>query len=374
MTLKVYAQDMTPLGLAEDFTTVTWTRRAREPSECEIVLPVSSLAVDLLEVGNIVMKLEDTTGEAMQIESRTIEMDDEGRETLTVKARGLMAWLSRRVNLAAYDETTDMTPQDIAYMLIRQNATQPSANKRKLPLILNTRASFGQDEVTFSASEYQDICDLVTDQLTEGEMNLFVTTDPVAGTHTLDIRQAVDKTATSAEPVLISIDFGTLATPKITETREPYKNIAYVEGGDDDIAAVESGEDTTVAGIDRFEMGVTASDIKKTWTDSGGTEHTRTAAKVRTLLGKRGRRELARACSEMTSFEGEVVQSDGLQYGRDYDVGDRVTCLYRGIQMDATITEISEDYGEGGVRTIHAVLSDGTYSLKRAIQLAAKRI
>ena len=205
-------------------------------------------------------------------------------------------------------------------------------------------------------------------------MNLFVTTDPAAGTHTLDIRQAVDKTATSAEPVLISIDFGTLATPKITETREPYKNIAYVEGGDDDIAAVESGEDTTVAGIDRFEMGVTASDIKKTWTDSGGTEHTRTAAKVRTLLGKRGRRELARACSEMTSFEGEVVQSDGLQYGRDYDVGDRVTCLYRGIQMDATITEISEDYGEGGVRTIHAVLSDGTYSLKRAIQLAAKRI
>ena len=374
MTLKVYDQDLTPLGLAEDFTSLTWTRRAREPSECEIKLPVSSLAVDLLAIGNLVMKLEDETGEAMQIESREIEMDDEGRETLTVKARGLMSWLSRRVNLTAYDETSDMTPQAIAYMLIKANATAPSAAKRKLPLILNERSGFGQDEVTFSASEYQDIGDLVADQLEEGEMNLFVTTDPVAGTHTLDIRQADDKTAASAQPVLISIDFGTLATPKITETREPYKNIAYTQGGDDDIAAVEAGADTSVSGIDRFEMGVSATDIKKSYTDANGNEKTRSAAKVRTLLAKRGRRELARACAEMTSFEGEVVQSDGLRYGRDYDVGDRVTCMYGSIQMDATITEISEDYGTGGVRTIYAVLSDGTYSIRRAVQLAAKRI
>lgn len=374
MVLKVYDKNMTPLGLAEDFTSVRWARRAREPSECEIVLPVSSLAVDLLEIGNIIMKLEDATGEAMQIESRVIQMDEDGRETMTVKAYGLMRWLSRRVNLTAYDESTDMTPQQIAYMLIKANATNPRAAKRKLPLLLNERASFGQDTVTFSASEYQDICELVTDQLDEGEMNLFVTTDPVAGTHTLDIRMAEDKTAESAAPVLISIDFGTLATPQITDSQEPYKNVAYVQGGDDDVAAVESGADITVSGQDRFEMGVSASDITKTWTDSDGNEHTRSVSKVQTLLNKRGRRELARACSEMRSFEGEVVQSEGLQYGRDYDVGDRVTCLYGQLRMDATITEISEDYGEGGVCRVHAVLSDGTYSLRRAVQLAAKRI
>lgn len=374
MVLRVFDKNMVPLGLAEDFTSVRWARRAREPSEAEIVLPATSLAVSLLEIGNIIMKLADETGEAMQIESRVIEMDEDGRESLTVKAFGLMKWLSRRVNLSAYDESSDMTPQEIAYMLIKDNATAPKAARRRLPLILNTRPSFGQDEVTFSASEYQDICDLVTDQLEEGEMNLFITTDPAAGTHTLDIRQAADKTATSAQPVLISIDFGTLATPQITETQEPYKNIAYVKGGDDDIAAVESGADTSVSGIDRFEMGVNASDITQKYTNADGVEKTRTAAKCRTLLEKRGRRELARACSEMHEFEGEVVQTDGLQYGRDYDVGDRVTCLYGDMQMDATITEISEDYGEGGVRHVTAVLSDGTYSLRRAVQLAAKRI
>lgn len=374
MVLKVYDKHMTPLGLAEDFASVRWARRAREPSECEIVLPVTSLAVSLMEIGNILMKLDDATGEAMQIESRVIAMDDEGRETMTVKAFGLMRWLSRRVNLAAYDESSDMTPQEIAYMLIRENATAPSAAKRALPLTLVTRPDFGQEAVTFSASEYQDIGDLVADQLEEGEMNLFVTTDPAAGTHTMDIRQAEDKTATSAHPVLISIDFGTLATPQITDSQEPYKNVAYVQGGDDDIAAVESGADTAISGQDRFEMGVSASDITKTYTNAAGVEKTRTAAKVRQLLEKRGRRELARACSEMHEFEGEIVQSDGLRYGRDYDVGDRVTCLYGTLQMDATITEISEDYDEGGVRRVHAVLSDGSYSIRRAVQLAAKRL
>lgn len=382
MTLKVYDQNMEPLGLAEDFTSVRWTRRAREPSECEIVLPASSLAVSLLEIGNIVMKLDDVVGEAMQIESRTVEMDDEGREMLTVRGYGLMKWLSRRVNLILYDEDGLFRPQAIAYMLIEDNATGAEADLvgRGLPMTLNRRGTFTtQDQVTFSSSLYQDIMELLMDQLEEGQMNFFVITDPTPPAdptgwkpHTIDIRLAVDKTQDSAEPVIISTDFGNLATPKFTETREPYKNVMYVKGGDEDVPAVECGDYST--GLDRFEAGVLASDLTKTYTDNGGTEHTRTTSQLNSLLTARGNRELQRACDEMTSFEGEIIQTEGLKYGRDYDVGDRVTCLYGDIRMDATITEISEDYGEGGTCTIHAVLADGRYSLKRAIQLAAHRI
>ena len=374
MVLKVYDQNMVPVGLAEDFTSVSWTRRTRSPSECRIEAPLSSGAAALFEIGNIIMRLEDTTGEAMQIESRVISMDDDGRETLTVTAYGLMRWLSRRVNLAAYDESGDLTPQEICYMLIRENATAPSAAKRALPFILNARPDFGQEEVTFSASEYQDIGELVADQLDAGQMNLFVVTDPAAGTHTLDIRQAEDKTAESESPVLISIDFGTLSTPQITESREPYRNVAYMKGGDDDIEAVESGEDTAVSGIARFEIGISASDIKKSYKNAKGQEKTRTEAQVRKLLARRGLTELARACQGMVQFDGEVIQSDGLRYGRDYDAGARVTCLYGAYRVDATITEITEEYTDGGARRVTAVLSDGACSLRSAVRLAAKRI
>lgn len=374
MVLKVYDQDMTPTGLAEDFTSVSWTRRTRSPGECRIEMPLSSGAAQLLTIGSIIMRLEDATGEAMQVESRVVTMDESGRETLTVTAYSLMRWLSRRVNLAAYDESGDLTPQEICYMLIRENATAPTESKRALPLALNTRADFGQDAVAFSASEYQDIGELVADQLDAGQMNLFVTTDPAAGTHTLDIRQAIDKTAESEHPVLISIDFGTLATPQITESREPYRNVAYMKGGDDDIAAVETGADTSVSGIDRFEVGISASDITKSYKNAKGVEKTRTEAQVRKLLARRGLTELARACQEMVQFDGEVVQSDGLRYGRDYDAGDRVTCLYGAYRVDATITEITEEYTDGGALRVTAVLSDGACSLRSAVRLAAKRI
>ena len=77
---------------------------------------------------------------------------------------------------------------------------------------------------------------------------------------------------------------------------------------------------------------------------------------------------------EQVVFDGEIVQTDGLQYGRDYDVGDRVTCLYGTIRMDATITEITEEYSDGGKMRVTAVLSDGTFSMRKTLQLAAKRI
>lgn len=373
MVLKVYNKNMTPLGLAEDFTSVTWTRRAREPSECEIVAPLTSGAASLFEIGNILMKLEDETGEAMQIESRTVAMDEEGRETMTVRGRGLMAWLARRVNLKVHGADEQATPQVIVYAIIGDNCTQTRTDYRNLPVVLHQRESFGQDLVAFEAGEYADVLQLVEDQLEAGEMNFFVTTDPASGVHTIDIRKAVDKTQDSDNPVLIAVDFGTLAQPQVTESREQYKNVCYCKGGDDDIAAVETG-DTEASGQDRFELGVSASDITKTFKDFSGEEQTRTEAQVQTLLRQRGAVELRRACSDVRTFDGEIVQTDGLQYGRDYDVGDRVTCLYGTIRMDATITEITEEYSDGGKMRVTAVLADGTFSMRKTLQLAAKRI
>ncbi len=371
MVLKVYDKNMTPLGLAEDSTSVTWTRRAREPSECDIAAPLTSGAAQLFEIGNILMKLEDETGEAMQIESRTVAMDEEGRETMTVRGRGLMAWLARRICLKSYNVEDDYTPQLIVYTLIEDNCLASGA--RALPIRLRYSESFFQDTVKFEAAEYADVLQLVEDQLDAGNMNLFVTTDPAAGTHTFELREAVDKTQTSASPVIIAVDFGTLAQPQITESREQYKNVCYIRGGDDDISAVETG-DTAASGQDRFELGVSASDIVKTFKDAFGEEQTRTEAQVQTLLRQRGAVELRRACSDVRTFDGEIVQTDGLQYGRDYDVGDRVTCLYGTIRMDATITEITEEYSDGGKMRVTAVLSDGTFSMRKTLQLAAKRI
>lgn len=367
----VYDSAMTPLGIAEEFVSASWTRCVRAPSNATLTVPLGSVSADLLQIGNIVMRMGDR--EALQIEYRKTEKGDDGRTVIEIQAFGLLKWLSRRVNLTVYEDGITISPQEIVYRLIRDNATEPDDSDRALPILLNERADFGLETVEFSASEYSDIESLVEEQLEAAAMNLFITTDPAAKTHTFDLRLPADKTAESATPCIFSEEFGTLGGHSYTESEEPHKNVAYVKGGDDDIAAVTVG---TGSGLSRLEVGISASDIKKEYTDAQGQQRTQSAAKVQELLAQRGRTELASKYIPEQTLDGEILQSDGLRYLVDYDVGDRVTIMDArwGVRVDATITEIAEDMDDSGCVTIRATFGEGTPSLKRAISAAIARL
>ena len=371
MTLMVYDVDMVPIGLAEEFVSASWTRCVRSPSHATLVVPFGSQAAELLQIGNILMRMGDR--EALQIEYRHIEKAEDGTTTIEVQAFGLLKWLSRRVNLTAYDNAVTITPQEIVYELIRKNATEPDDDDRLLPIILNEREDFGQETIEYTASEYSDIESLVEEQLEAAAMNLFITTDPTEGTHTFDIREAVDKTAESDEPCIFSETFGTLGERTYVESHEEYKNFAYVKGGDDDIEAVAVGDSS---GLDRREVGISASDIKKQYTDAKGQQKTQSASKVRELLAQRGETELATKYIAEQTMDGEIIQSEGLKYLEDYDVGDRVTIMDEewGVRVDATITEISEEMDENGFVKIRATFGEGTPSISRSIKAAISRL
>lgn len=371
LVLMVYDSAMTPVGIAEEFISATWTRCVRAPSNATLRVPFGSQAAELLQIGNLLMRMGDR--EALQIETRRIEKADDGTTVIEVEAFGLLKWLSRRVNLTAYDDGITISPQEIVYRLIRDNATSPANADRKLPILLYERPDFGLETVEFSASEYSDIESLVEEQLESAAMNLFVTTDPDAGTHTFDLRMAADKTAESATPCVFSEEFGTLGQHSFNESEEPHKNVAYVKGGDDDIAAVTVGSGS---GLSRLEVGISASDIKKEYTDAQGRQRTQSAEKVRELLAQRGETELATKYIAERAFDGEILQSDGLRYLEDYDVGDRVTIMddLWGVRVDATITEISEDIDENGFTMIRATFGEGTPSLRKAIRAAVNRL
>lgn len=367
----VYDSGMNPVGIAEEFVSASWTRCVRAPSSATLRVPFGSQAAEILQVGNLLMRMGDR--EALQIETRRIEKADDGTTVIEIEAFGLLRWLSRRVNLTVYDDGVTISPQEIVYRLIRDNATEPENPDRALPIILNERPDFGLETVEFSASEYTDIESLVEDQLESAAMNLFIATDPAAKTHTFDFRLAADKTAESATPCIFSEGFGTLGRHVYTESEEPHKNVAYVKGGDDDVAAVTVGSGS---GLSRLEVGISATDIKKEYTDAQGRQRTQSAAKVQELLAQRGLTELATKYLAEQSFDGEILQSDGLRYLVDYDVGDRVTIMddLWGVRVDATITEISEDMDENGHTTIRATFGEGTPSLKKAIRAAVNRL
>ncbi len=380
MILTVYDMDITPLGLIERYTSCIWTRRFRTFGECLLSVPYSEEALSLLRVEYLLMQQNGT--EAMYISTVTLTKDKTGADTINVTAYSLFRLLDRRVVNKSYDRD-DMTNQQIIRKLFKTNITAASDSKRRLPYVyLHERADYSSMEKTeFSVDAYMSLRDTIESQLDDANMGCIITTSVTNKSHTFDFKLPNDKTAGSSNPVIFSVDYGTLGEQEFIHSHEQYFNTAYVTGGDidsDDKAyqkvALQIVNDD-LSGYDRREVLVNASDIQKEFTDDDGNKKTLSTAQVKKRLLKRGKEELRTSYNEESTFNGKIVQTDSLIYKQDWDLGDRVTCAYNrwGIQADLVITEISENYTPNGC-DISVTFGDGTPDFKKSLCALVKRV
>ena len=395
MTLMVYDWEFQPLGMIDEYTTCTWTRRFRSRGECTLTVPYSEEALEILCAENWL--IQSGGDEAMVITTVTLTKDQTGADTINVTAYGLFQLLNRRVCDKEYEDVS-MTPQKMIYTLFKENITQPSVKKRILPYVkLNTRSDYKDlDEEEFSIEIYQQrLGDLIEEQLTATGLGCVIHTDIRNKTHTFDFLEPADHTASGDSPVIFSVDYGTLGEQTFVHSHEQYANMAYIMGSDfnndavytyDAVALQKIGDD--LSGYERIEIGVTASDIGGGDTPTLGmeitndnefvsipdTDETPSPARVKKLLLKRGRDELKNSYPEESTFTGSVTENDSLVYKTDWDLGDRVTCTYNrwGISADLTITEIQEEYSNTG-RTISVTFGEGSPDFRKSLCALIRR-
>lgn len=376
MILSVFDLNFTPLGMIEAYQSCSWIRRFRSCGECQLSVPYSREALELLQVENLLLQQNGT--EAMCIATITLVKERSGADVINVTAYSLLQWLNRRVVIRAYDKQS-LTRQQIICKLFRENVTAPVDKKRILPYVtLRNRTAYPRMEKTeFAVDAYQPLLDIIEPELEASEMGCIVTTDTAARTHTFDFRLPRDRTASSASPIIFSVDYGTLGEQEFIHSHEQYYNTAYVTGGDIDsdneeeqaykAAALQIVNDH-LSGMNRREILVTASDIRHEVEDDEGEKQILTVSQIRDRLQKRGKDELLGNYKEESTFNGQIVETDSLVYLRDWNLGDRVTCVYDrwGLQADMVITEVVEEYTQKG-RRISATFGDGTPSFKKAL-------
>lgn len=370
MIIVVYSPAMVRQGFVEDIISCSWIRRFRTAGECNLQVPFRAENEELLRVGNIVMQLGGR--EAMQIIYRKLEKNSTNMDTISIRATSLFAWTGQRVNIAGLD-SEKYTPQGIIQKLFRENVTASSVAARRIPnVVLRSRSAYSQTAVDYSAEPYSELQGLIEEQLEDSDMGCLIDTDPDTGIHTFDFVEATDKTETAPIPCIFSVEFGSLGAQNFVYSVENYKSTAYVQGGDEGIVEVVNNNYT---GLERFEVGVSATDIQLESTNPDNPEETitLTEAQVRSKLRKRGKDELKKSYQLEQTFEGTANQISALQYKIDYDIGDRVTCICTNwnVKVDATITQITETYSPTGL-TIAVVFGDGTPTLKGAIMAAIK--
>jgi len=356
------------LGITEKFRTLIWTRRYQTAGEFRLLVPYRSDYAQYLTAGNLVMQRGGT--EAMEIEYVGFTQNEDEEELIEATGRTLMCWMDRRVTIRQI-VSSGLTRQQILLRLIAQNITAPTDTSRKFPYSsIRARSTYADADISdYASTENTQLNENVEDLLADSDLGLRVWTDPLAKTHAFDVYRGQDLTVeqSAQDPCIFSTEFGMLGTHGYTRSTEAYRNVAYVYGNE-----YTEVVNSTRTGLERRELAVEASDISKTYTEEDGETVTLTEAQVRNILRQRGNEQLKLNTVEQT-FTASVSPNAKMQFGTDYDLGDRVTCIdWRwGVAMNERITEVTQTWQDNKVE-LELVFGGGTPTLRSALRRYAK--
>lgn len=172
-------------------------------------------------------------------------------------------------------------------------------------------------------------------------------------------------------PCVFSPEFDNVTEQEYTNSIENLKSTAYV-GGEDAVPRVVAEVGNGSSGLDREEVFVNAADITKVYRDASDIEITRTDAEYLACLRERGFSELEQY-AETLNFASRINPNANLEYRRDFDLGDRVTCLNRrwGIKINVRVTEVTETYQKNG-KEIEVTFGESLPTLIARIRQASK--
>lgn len=342
MELYIFDKELNLINILDNFTSLIWTRRYFKPGEFELHLPLTIENIKFLVNGNIIYKKGDP--EAGYIETRQIELDEEGKEVLKIKGKFLTNYINRRINwrqLFFYGKS-----EVLMRKLINDNCINPSNSARKIPLL-----ELGKLKNYAETIEYQNSYGSLDEELenigTTNELGYRINLNYINKKLIFEVYKGVNRSVNQSliAPCIFSRDFENILNQAYMESDADYKNTVLVAGEGEGAERTLVFINNTNSGLNRRELFVDARDLQK---EVDGVILTDTQYK-NTLL-QRGNEKLAEN-TEIKTFESKVNTRGNNVYKVDYDLGDIVTVTDKkwGITLDTRITEIEEVYEDGKV-------------------------
>lgn len=346
MEINVLDTNLIPLGIIDKITSFIWTRRYWSCGEFKLLVPFTERHAALLQKYRLIMKRGGT--EAAQIRYINIKKNTEGAEEIEVQGRFVAGWLDKRIVLNQII-TTDNT-QNILYRIVRENLTAPTVAARRIPLWeLRQGGDLGSGRVEYASEPFISCLLAAENAAKAAKLGFQVVTDIRGRKHYFEVYKGRELVEGTEKPCIFSQEFDNILEQEYTNSVENLRSFAYVGGEDREGIPRKIAEVGAASGLDREEVFVNATDITQTYTENG-TEITMTDAQYLDMLIARGAAELGQY-AETLNFASKVNTNTNLQYGEDFDLGDRVTCVNKrwGIKINVRITEIAETYQQGKI-------------------------
>ena len=345
MELYVLDKNLDLIGVIDNFETLIWTRKYKEPGKFQLNLPATADNISLMQDENIIYRKDDLEGGIINHIEYTVS--DKGEKLLAITGNLITSYLSRRINWGTvnYSGRVDLLMQKI----VTDNCISPSNSNRIIPLLEIVDTNY-TDTINIQDS-YSNLTDLLTDIASAKDFGYRVRIDTRDGERYLifEAYKGIDRSINQSNisPTIFSLNMENILTENYIKDSKDYKNVALVagegEGTDRKLVSINDSKE-----LDRFEMYVDARDLQQTSNDE-----TLTDTEYENVLIQRGIEKLAE-CEKIETFEGTINTNANNIYKVDYDLGDIVTIVDKdlGIKLDTRITEIEETYEKGKVKIV----------------------
>jgi len=321
--LRALTPDFEPLGEIAGYTSFTLTRRHHGVGEFELHLPARAPGATDIGLDTLLMPVG--------VPEKTVIVEtllyEEAKDELTLRGCTLDGLAKRRLAVPppaseqsfGWDRVT-ADAETVFKHFAHNNLAEPSDPKRKVPRLILAGNLHRGIEVAWQA-RFEALDALLRSLAEFTDMGWRIIPDMARKLFVFDVAPGRDVHA------MVSLDMGNAGEMKFFADAASMRNIAYVGGqGEDEhrlILAVGDGDTGRVR--------------REVWVDGGSLE-------LPEELVSAGKRKLAQTEAK-TTIQGAVLHHGAFQYGRDFDLGDRVTLKTHRGQINARAIEVRETYG-----------------------------
>ena len=347
MELYVLNDKFEVLGIIDNYECLVWERNYYKPNTFSMQIIPTFDQFELLKKGNILLK-NDNTKEAMYIDHRELEENEEGIEILVVSGYSLTQWLDRRITL--YKEVEKANAETVMKNYVNRHCINPAESNRKIDaLVLGANNNLGQ-EVDY-LSHYKPLLEELEYIAKVNELGYKIDLDLTNKKYLFEVYQGIDRTINQDinSRAIFSTEFENIKNQKYVDSDNNYRNMILIAGAGEDLNRKTLVLGTENKGLNRYELFVDARDISGT-KQSGDTEVDIPLAEYNKLLEARAKENLAE-CTKVQSFDCVISNTNNLIYRTDYDLGDKISIINKkwGLMLNERIVSITETYDVEGL-------------------------
>ena len=339
MELYIYDTGFTLLGVVDEITSLIWTRRYWKAGEFSLLVPLTDKHARLLTRGRLIVRKD--ADEAGQIRYRHISKGKDGLESIELQGLFLSHWIGKRLIMPVLSMTAPT--HSLLCEIVRANLIAPADPRRAIPNVeIGDPGELETAPYSFSSEPFSNALEVCETRAQLAKIGFKLVADVKRKKHVFTVYKGADRTSGQTQNAMcvFSPDFDNVLSQDFTESDENVASAVFLQSSStlstEARDPVEVSDDART-GLDRVEIFAEASDV--TFEEGGDYAALLRAKGASVLAGK----------VESVSFSSVINTGAHLKYGRDFDLGDRVTCLNRrwGVTIDARITEVSEQF-EGG--------------------------